>query len=500
MEEDLFSDPYNKLVSHVRSFDDSLASSGGAGGGAADRGGSNGNKYALSLPAVTQDLAQFLWSQKHNFSERLCRLRPKSATESETRRNEIKARKQFIMKGDIIEVVDDFIQIAFQLSDKLNIDEYLACQVLAHVLNLTSIRDNSQLLILCEDFVYQTRSCYLNTLKEILSYLNSEIDKSKRDVLQMFICELLSGGTNNLVSILLKLFEEKIQNITVPTNQKEFKYRIIECQRIVECLYLICFQFIVKEESIKAILLKLKECSKLFSNQQIDTTLYHQLFQITYTLLLTIFVLFEEPKVVLMNPTEKKPTTNNCLSNQTFLSSVLSDIENEWEHNISIQSSLLTLFYIFKLKVEGGSGVENNYKSKAFPKDRNGMEFLVKIVESKEFKNSSLKNLYQFILDDYACSIVELFPISTEKNNQISFLNNFNNFLVSIYKDGSTSSKRFWECCETSGFLKSLWMQIPNGLIDSSHFTWNKIIQHLQIYVDALNQPNNSSRRQYPCR
>ncbi|EFA78159.1 prespore-specific protein [Heterostelium album PN500] len=430
MEEEVFSDPQGRLLALLR------------GATTSDENTIGGGSSIIN----SNELSQFLWAQRDLFSaNKFLQLKPIVKEISEQQRKEIRIKKQFNLNGDIIEVVDDFINIAFQISDKLNIDEYLACQTLARVVNMTSTRDATLLINQCEEYLYQARSCYLDTLREILN---------------MFMCELLSQHNDCLVTVLLRLLEEKIRNITVPTNQKESTYRLQECQKIVDCLFLISFQFTLKEESIRSLISKLKEVSKLYSNQQPNNTLYSPLFQITFTLLLNIFVIFVESKVLLMNPHEHKPTVNTALTSNTFLTKVEADITSDWEHNLSIQSTLQSVFYLLKLKESANDF--DQWSQRAFPKDRNPAEFLARIVEFQEFKNNSLKNFYLFVLDEYCCSLIQYFPINDKMN-----------------------------CMMMAALTVCNGIEVYNFFTkDSAQFTWNKILQHMQFYIESLNQPN----------
>ncbi|GAM18044.1 hypothetical protein SAMD00019534_012190 [Acytostelium subglobosum LB1] len=488
MEEEVFAEPLARLVSLLKS--------------------PSGN-----ASATDNELMQFLWAQRAVFvADRFMKVKARaSQTESDRIRADLKSKKQFTFGGRIIEVIDEFLTIAFQLSDRLQLDEYLSCQVLAHVVEMTSSRDANTLLDLSEDFIYHSRSCYLDTLRRILDYLNEENgEKNKMDILQNYICDLLSTQ-DCIATVLLRTLEEKIRNITVPTNLRESGYRVQECIKITECLFLLSFQFTLKEESIRSILQRLKEASRLYSNQTQTSTFYAPLFQITYSLMLNVFVLFVEPKVSLMNPIERKPSINTELTSSQFLDKIQTDINTDWEHNLPIQSTLKSLFYLMRIKEEYEDF--DQYLLKAFPQDRNGAEFLAKVVEAPQFKSSALVGFYYYVLDEYACNLIQVFQID-KKNQYLPFLNSFNQFLTSIYSNGAQSSKKFWEFSENCGYLKMLWLQLPNPLIitsfrmmgaltvcngievynfftkDSSQFTWNKILQHMQFYVEGLNQPN----------
>ncbi|KAK5575304.1 hypothetical protein RB653_010562 [Dictyostelium firmibasis] len=462
-------------------------------------------------------LLKYLQSQKPNFTDSKRFISFKSKGNDSTQiRKEISQKNSFPLdNGFIGSVADSFIAIAFQISDRFNIDEYLACRILYSVVDHSTTRDEKELMELSEKFIYQNRSCYLQFLREILFTLQSRDSandinhsKIKHDILQSFIGELISEQTNdkNILTILIKSLEDKVKDMNGTVNPLECCFRVKECIQIVECLFLISIQFTIKEDIIKLYIKVLNQIVE--KERKEESILKKSLFEMMFSLYFTIFAVFDNVKNnQVFNAIEKRYSFNEISS--------IDSIENEIkqiDNQHPIKSSLYTIFNIILISKENNnsnniSNNNNNNNNRITP-ETDSYKFLLQAVQTQEYLLSPLNILFSSFINILSCRFLS--NLSSHPTN-MEFINSFNLVMSNIFDNQNNSSIEFWRVCEQVNYFQNLWFRIHDDLIISSfklmgslarcntnevfnffaqgsaQFTWAKLFQNFSSYAHALN-------------
>ncbi|KAF2076779.1 hypothetical protein CYY_001906 [Polysphondylium violaceum] len=474
-------------------------------------------------------LLKYLQQQRSHFldSNLFFSFKQKDQSKSSQNRSTLLEKKQFQYQNEIVEVFESFLTLAFKLSDQMNIDEYLSCRILKYIIDINSTRDESELLSIAEEFIYEKRSTYLMVLREILMNIHSSdnsIEKVKFNILEEYLSELLTQQQDdrNILKILFKVFQDKIKDINVPVNQKEYLYRIKECIQITECLFLISFHFSLNQENLLQFIKTIKQLGTLYQNQPQDSLLKSNLFQMLYILLFSVFSIFDNINVQLYDPIAKRHSTNqielkgnqSLLDELTFRSNSPSTGTNE--NNTFLVPILSSFYYLYQQTNNDNPQEEQRRASQLFSRDSSAYKILLEIVSSQSFKSSTLSTFYSFLIDTYSCKYIKYIPKdSTAKMTNLNLVNEFNNVLAIIYDNNNINSKEFWRIGSEINYFRDSWFRIHDQLIISSfklmsslvrcntndvfnlftldgQFTWIRLFQHLQSYTASLTGTANT--------